>query len=151
MNATSVCLITFVTSNLLDDSPTAWGRPAVEINRRYAAVHGYRFEVYSNSSQPVGAPIVWSPVFGVLSYMQRFPECEFVVSLDGDAVVNNYDILMNSIIQRHMPTGTDLLFTCHLVEHPQHCGACKCTESFGEDNPICKHACVPCMWTVVSA
>jgi len=130
----SICLVTFITTNLLQPKgPTAWGPSAVAINKAYADVHGYSYHLYQQALQPDDAPVNWSPPIAAEKLLQTHPECEYVLALDGDAVVNNLRVRIEDVVAEHMPDHIDLLFTCHKHQHTADgdCLQCKCTRENG--------------------
>jgi len=128
-NNASICIVTFITSNLLVPGPISWGPEAVAINRAYAEAYGYQYHLYQNSLQPPGSPINWSPPMAAERVMRDHPDCEIVLSLDGDAVVNNFDISLEGLEERNMPDNVDMLLTCHKHQKTVsgNCFKCKCT------------------------
>ena len=67
----SICLVTFITTNLLQPKgPTAWGPSAVAINKAYADVHGYSYHLYQQALQPDDAPVNWSPPIAAEKLLQ---------------------------------------------------------------------------------
>jgi len=124
-----ICILTFITSNLLGTGPRDWGRLAVNINRAYANERGYRFILYQNPLQPVTAPVNWSPPMAAYDLLRSDKNCSYVLSLDGDAVVNNFDVAIEKIVEDHMPPHIDVLFTCHYTQGDSTgvCHNCQCT------------------------
>eukprot|EP00316_Scyphosphaera_apsteinii_P020644 CAMPEP_0119330782 /NCGR_PEP_ID=MMETSP1333-20130426/79023_1 /TAXON_ID=418940 /ORGANISM="Scyphosphaera apsteinii, Strain RCC1455" /LENGTH=349 /DNA_ID=CAMNT_0007340237 /DNA_START=17 /DNA_END=1066 /DNA_ORIENTATION=+ len=125
-----VCVVSMYSQDLLQ--PGAWGRYAMEMNLNWAFSHGYKFTIFqerlANPQQSYG----WSLPRSVLFMLEQGPhECEWVFSMDGDAVVNNVTASVEPLIKQFFSgSATQMLMTCHWhIGLNGDCHNCRCTRA----------------------
>mmetsp|Transcript_25180 Transcript_25180/g.34700 ORF Transcript_25180/g.34700 Transcript_25180/m.34700 type:complete len:347 (-) Transcript_25180:162-1202(-) len=123
-----ICIVSFLTQNLMEDW-TTYGPASNKIKELYANKHGYSYKVYTEVMSPEGAPLTWNVPMAARNMFKDDPTCDYVFSMDGDAVFNNLNIKIESLIDSYMSPEVNILFTCHNVDGSMRsCGKCKCTK-----------------------
>ena len=82
---------------------------SIEINRKYANMHGYRFEVIQdNLLKNENMPINFTKVKAALEFTKD-PTIKYIVHIDADAVVINNKYPITAIINSYMGWGSDII------------------------------------------
>ena len=82
-----VCVTSVLSSDLLE--PGRYGAAAVEMNANWAVAKGYKYRLFTRRLAPQHLPFVWSGPMAVERMLHEDEgDCEYVLWLDGDALVN---------------------------------------------------------------
>ena len=82
-----VCVTSVLSSDLLE--PGRYGAAAVEMNANWAVAQGYKYRLFTRRLAPEHLPFVWSGPMAVERMLHEDEgDCEYVLWLDGDAIVN---------------------------------------------------------------
>jgi len=124
------CVVSMYSADLLKRG--AWGRYAAENNLNWALSHGYKYSIFRERLANKTVSFGWSlPRSALFMLEQGEEECEFVFSIDGDAVINNYKMTIASLKYRFLqPVGSlspMILMACHWHQGKHDgCHNCKC-------------------------
>ena len=123
----ATCVVTFYT----EDALPAWGRWAIELNANWARLHGYSYIAFLGTLVKPGYFMGWSSPRAMMIVMQLMHRCEWVFSLDGDAIVNRIEDPLAPIADAYLSNSSnglpppDILASCHYAQgHNGDCGLC---------------------------
>lgn len=127
----TICVVSVFSRDLLLNK--SFGQHAIAINGNWAIGHGYRYSIFLAERLAVGVPLVWAKPRAVLAMLERGADvCSHVLMLDADAVVNQLQIGVETLLARHLKDGVRVLMACSTQSDgsdSRDCGRCRCTEA----------------------
>mmetsp|Transcript_1283 Transcript_1283/g.2989 ORF Transcript_1283/g.2989 Transcript_1283/m.2989 type:complete len:425 (+) Transcript_1283:241-1515(+) len=129
----ATCVVSMYSRDLL--KPKMWGRYAAEINLNWALSQGHKYAIFRDRMANSTVSFGWSlPRAALFMLEQGEHECAYVFSIDGDAVVNNYKITVDTLTSTYLKAidgaavAPKILMACHWHHGKDGaCNTCKCS------------------------